>query len=121
MVVAAAAVALADAVPADCPDMDSAEDATPDSPYMDSSAPDAIDAGLGIARVCAYATPCKFLSPSSQCYPVEDSDVLASAPVSQYVTATCPAPPTVDADRRWRHANNPLENSWISQSSRFFS
>jgi len=49
MVVAAAAVALAYAVPADSPDMDSAEDATPDSPYMDSSAPDAIDAELCIA------------------------------------------------------------------------
>ena len=70
---------------------------------MDSSASDAIDAGLGIARVCAYATQCKCLSPSSQGYPVEDSDVLASAPVSQYVTATCPAPPTLDADRRWCH------------------
>jgi len=88
MVVAAAAFATPDAVPADSPDMDSADDAASDSPDMDSSAPDAIDAGLGIACFCAYATPCKFLSPSSQCYPVEVTEVLASAPGSQYVTTT---------------------------------
>ena len=68
--------------------MDSSEYATPDSPDMDSSAPDAIDAGLGIARVCAYATPCKCLSQSSQRYPVEATEVLTYAPGSQYVTAT---------------------------------